>query len=149
MAGERHAYPLVATYAHRFRSMRSALVGDAAHVALRLQHIAQQRSQAPWRHIPRQAGPEGGSPGAQAKGQDVHHGGVVHDVGRRLVAGNHAVHGQNHQRAGGHAHAAHQLGAIDDLLWHGSMLVCERLIDQADTGLVAIWRRRAGRHEQR
>ena len=24
-----------------------------------------------------------------------------------------------------------------------------RLIDQADTGLVAIWRRRAGRHEQR
>lgn len=30
MAGERHAYPLVATYAHRFRSMRSALVGDAA-----------------------------------------------------------------------------------------------------------------------
>jgi ubiquinone biosynthesis UbiH/UbiF/VisC/COQ6 family hydroxylase len=30
MAGERYAYPLVATYAHRFRSMRSALVGDAA-----------------------------------------------------------------------------------------------------------------------
>lgn len=30
MAGERHAYPLVASYAHRFRSMRSALVGDAA-----------------------------------------------------------------------------------------------------------------------
>lgn len=30
MAGERHAYPLVATYAHRFRSMRSALLGDAA-----------------------------------------------------------------------------------------------------------------------
>ncbi|MGJ7486174.1 5-demethoxyubiquinol-8 5-hydroxylase UbiM [Variovorax sp. LT2P21] len=30
MAGERHAYPLVATYAHRFCSMRSALVGDAA-----------------------------------------------------------------------------------------------------------------------
>lgn len=30
MTGERHAYPLVATYAHRFRSMRSALVGDAA-----------------------------------------------------------------------------------------------------------------------
>jgi ubiquinone biosynthesis UbiH/UbiF/VisC/COQ6 family hydroxylase len=30
MAGERHAYPLVATYAHRVRSMRSALVGDAA-----------------------------------------------------------------------------------------------------------------------
>jgi ubiquinone biosynthesis UbiH/UbiF/VisC/COQ6 family hydroxylase len=30
MAGERHVYPLVATYAHRFRSMRSALVGDAA-----------------------------------------------------------------------------------------------------------------------
>jgi ubiquinone biosynthesis UbiH/UbiF/VisC/COQ6 family hydroxylase len=30
MASERHAYPLVATYAHRFQSMRSALIGDAA-----------------------------------------------------------------------------------------------------------------------
>lgn len=30
MAGERHAYPLVASYAHRFRGMRSALIGDAA-----------------------------------------------------------------------------------------------------------------------
>ena len=30
MAGERHAYPLVASYAHRFRGMRSALIGDTA-----------------------------------------------------------------------------------------------------------------------
>ncbi len=30
MTSERHAYPLVASYAHRFRGMRSALIGDAA-----------------------------------------------------------------------------------------------------------------------
>ncbi|KAF1047671.1 MAG: 2-octaprenylphenol hydroxylase [Xylophilus sp.] len=30
LAGERHAYPLVATWAHRFAACRAALVGDAA-----------------------------------------------------------------------------------------------------------------------